>query len=113
MTTTVRLRKSYDVGYVNAGHGANGCAGAMACDTRSGEPARSVTWERVDELAAARAVRAYKGPSIRVDGGDRAGRRGGAGEIRAEVVAQFDLTVSAVRSVSVLHASYRVAAMQA
>ena len=38
MTTTVSLRKSHDVGYFNAGHGAGGCAGAMACDTRSGEP---------------------------------------------------------------------------
>ncbi len=66
-----------------------------------------------DELAAAWAVRAYKGPSIRVDGGDRAGPRGVAGEIRAEVVPHFDLTVSAVKSVSVLHASYRVEAMQA
>ena len=67
-----------------------------------------------DELAAARAVRGLQeGPSIRVDGGDRAGPHGGAGEIGAEVVPHFDLTVSAVKSVSVFHASYRVAAMQA
>lgn len=33
--------------------------------------------------------------------------------IGAEVVPHFDLTVSAVKFVSVLHASYRVAAMQA
>ena len=32
---------------------------------------------------------------------------------RAEVVPHFDLTVSAVKSVSVFYASYRVAAMQA
>jgi hypothetical protein len=48
-----------------------------------------------------------------VDDEDRAGPRGGAGEIRAEVVSHFDLTVSAVKSGSVLRASYRAAAMQA
>jgi hypothetical protein len=42
--------------------------------------------------------------SIRVDGGDRAGLRGGAGEIRAEVVPHFDLTVSVVKSGGVLRA---------
>jgi hypothetical protein len=36
MTTTVSLRKSHDVGYFNAGHGAGGCAAVMAYDTRSG-----------------------------------------------------------------------------
>jgi hypothetical protein len=41
------------------------------------------------------------------------GLRGGAGEIRAEVVPHVDLTVSAVKSMSVLRTSYRVAAMQA
>jgi len=50
---------------------------------------------------------------MRVDGGDRAGPRGGAGEIGAEVMPHSGLTVSAVRSVSVLRAWYRVAAMQA
>jgi hypothetical protein len=39
--------------------------------------------------------------------------RADAGGIQAEVVPHFDLTVSAVKSVSVLHASYRVAAMRA
>lgn len=60
MTTTVSLRKSHDVGYFNAGHGAGGCAGAMACDTRSGEPPGQWHGDRADELSAARAVRACK-----------------------------------------------------
>jgi TrwC relaxase len=38
MTTTVSLRAGHDVGYFNAGHGAGGCAGAMAYYTKSGEP---------------------------------------------------------------------------
>ena len=38
MTTTVGLRNGHDVGYFMAGHGADGCAGAMAHDIRSGDP---------------------------------------------------------------------------
>ena len=30
MTTAPGLRKGHDVGYFKAGHGADGCAGAMA-----------------------------------------------------------------------------------
>jgi hypothetical protein len=55
MATTVSLRKSYDVGYVNAGHGDDGCAGVMAYDTRSGEPPGRWHGNGADELAAARA----------------------------------------------------------
>jgi hypothetical protein len=37
MITTVSLRKGHDVGYFTAGYGATGCAGAMACEARSGD----------------------------------------------------------------------------
>ena len=35
MTTAAGLRKGHDVGYFKAGHGADGCAGAMAYDIGS------------------------------------------------------------------------------
>ena len=39
MTTTVSVPKpGHDVGYFNAGHGSQGCAGAMAYYAKSGEP---------------------------------------------------------------------------
>ena len=44
---------------------------------------------------------------------ERRSARGGEGEFQAEVVPHIDLTVAAVRSVSVLCASYRAAAMRA
>jgi hypothetical protein len=57
--------------------------------------------------------RLQEGPCISVDSADRPGPRGGAGDIRAEIVPHVALPVSAVRSVSVLRAWYRVAAMKA
>ena len=38
MTTAPGLRKGHDVGYFKAGHGADGCAGAMAYDIGSDDP---------------------------------------------------------------------------
>jgi hypothetical protein len=37
MITTASLRTGHDVGYFTAGYGASGCAGAMACEARSGD----------------------------------------------------------------------------
>ena len=41
MTTAPGLRKGHDVGYFKAGHGADGCAGAIAYDV--GSDARQVS----------------------------------------------------------------------
>jgi hypothetical protein len=66
------------------------------------------------KLAPTRAVRAWKKDHTYASMMEiEQVRRGGAGEIRAEVVPRSNLTVSAVKSVSVLRASYRAAAMQA
>jgi TrwC relaxase len=153
MTTTVSLRRGHDVGYFNAGNAADGCAGAMAYYTKSGEPPGQ--WHgngavllglsgKVDpavignlymknigpggdqlarppkdtsgaqDVAVARAVHAYKREHPYASATELDAVRAKArSEHGPKSVPYFDLTVSAVKSVSVLHASYRVAAMQA
>lgn len=85
----------------------------MAYDTRSGEPPGQWHGNGADEVAAARAVRACKKDHPYASTVEIEQVRTEAGEIRAEPVPHFDLTVSAVKSVRVSHASYRAAAMQA
>ena len=67
-----------------------------------------------DEVAEQREVRAWRGKHPHASAAElsefRAGLRAKASQRN---VPYFDLTISAVKSVSVLHASYRIAAMQA